>query len=189
MSITYNHSPVFITGERIDLCALNSENSKLYAKWENDAIIRHYSRNIFPFIIEDLKQAIENPPLAKFKDKVHFEIYHIKDNKPIGFAELNEIKWIDQRADLGLLIGEKKYHRQTIATEAGRLIVNYGFIELNLFKITANMISRNIASWKLAEKIGMNREAVFKKHVYVDGEYLDLYQYCIFRKDWLKKRI
>jgi RimJ/RimL family protein N-acetyltransferase len=69
------------------------------------------------------------------------------------------------------------------------MILEYGFNELNLVKITGNAYEMNIGSWKICEKIGMKRELVLKKQAYVKGKYVDEYQYYIFKVDWDQLRI
>lgn len=176
----------FIEGENVNLLPLNSEHIKLYVKWENNPNVRRYSRNTFPMTVEEYKKRFK-PEKTSAKTRILFEIWHKKDKKPIGFAEIHDISWLDRRALIGLLIGETEYWGQNLATEAGKLLIAYGFKELNLNKIYTAIFSPNIASWRCAEKIGMTREAVLKDHIYIDGKYYDDFKYCIFREQWLKQ--
>jgi ribosomal-protein-alanine N-acetyltransferase len=50
------------------------------------------------------------------------------------------------------------YWGQGLATEAARAILNYGFEHLNLPRLISRIDSENIASQKVAEKIGMTFE-------------------------------
>ncbi|HDZ17564.1 hypothetical protein LCGC14_1010370 [marine sediment metagenome] len=176
----------FIEGQSVNLLPINSEHVEIYIKWENNPKVRRYSRNVIPITSEEQKKVIEE---AKVDKRIIFEIWHKEDKKPIGFAELNDNDWINRRAEIGLMIGEPEYWNRGLATEAGKLLVNYGFMELNLNKIITSIFSPNIGSWRCVEKIGMIREATLKNHAYIDGVYVDDYKYCIFKEDWLKKRI
>jgi len=176
--------PVFIEGEIIDLVPLNSKNVNLYVKWENDPKVRIYSRNIIPVTIEIMKKMFE-PSENKYKRKITFEIWHKKDKKTIGFGEIADIDWYAQTAFLGLIIGEPDYWGQNIGEEATKLIIEYGFNELNLFKFKAGINSANIGSWRCAEKNGFTRVATFKKGCYVDRKYYDEYRYSLFKEDWI----
>ena len=175
----------FIEGHSINLLPTTSEHVGIYIKWENNPKVRKYSRNVIPITSEEQKKVLED---AKVNKRIIFEIWHKEDKKSIGFAELDDIDWINRRTELGLLIGEPEYWNKGLATEAGKLLVNYGFKELNLNKIFTAIFSPNIGSWRCVEKIGMTREATLKNHEYIDGAYVDDYKYCIFKKDWLKKR-
>ena len=183
--------PTFIEGETIDLVPLNVENIKLYAKWENNPKVRIYARNIIPRTIEDMKKYLEpseRQSRRSPKNEVSFEIWHKKDKKIIGFGEVSDINWYNQQAYLGLLIGEPDYWGQKIGEEATRLLVEYAFNELNIFKLKASILVVNKGSWRCAEKNGFTRVATFKKDMYVNGEYLDNYVYSLLKEDWLKLR-
>jgi RimJ/RimL family protein N-acetyltransferase len=178
---------VFIEGVSIDLVPLNKEHINLYVKWENDPEVRIYARNIIPKTAEDMKKLLE-PSEDNIKTEINFEVWHKKDRKPLGFGEVANINWYLQMGWLGLIIGESEYWGQKIGEEVTRLMVEYAFNELNLFKIYAGITSANIGSWRCAEKNGFTREAVFKKDAYVNGKYFDVFIYTLFKEDWLKNQ-
>jgi ribosomal-protein-alanine N-acetyltransferase len=179
---------VFIEGEYIDLVPLNSDNINMYVKWENDPKVRIYARNIIPKTAEEMKKLFEPPEGRMLKKEISFEVWHKKDKKSIGFGEVAEIDWYRQMGWLGLIIGESDYWRQKIGEEVTALMVEYAFNELNLFKIYAGINSANIGSWRCAEKNGFTREATFKKDAYINGKYLDVFVYSLFRDDWVKNK-
>ncbi|MHA1191859.1 MAG: GNAT family N-acetyltransferase [Promethearchaeota archaeon] len=178
----------FITGKNVDLLPGNNlENINLYAKWDNDQETRHYSRNTFPRTPEEYKKWIEEEKTGTPRE-IYFEIWHKADKKIIGFVSFNHINWTDRYAEIGMIIGEPEYRSKDLGTEAAALIVDYGFNELNMFKIGCGMFEVNVGSWKLAEKLGMQRELVYKEQAWVDGKYVDGYEYCIFHDEWKEKR-
>ncbi len=179
------HNFTFIQGDIIDLVPLNSEHVNLYVKWENNPSVRIYSRNIIPHTIEDMKKFFK-PSERGLKREISFEVWHKKDEKPIGFGEVADIDWYSQKAYLGLIIGEPEYWGQKIGEEATKLIVEYAFNELNLYKLQASINSANTGSWRCAEKNGFIREATLKKDSYVNGKYFDTYFYSLFKDDWVK---
>ncbi|KAF7769879.1 hypothetical protein PCIT_a2798 [Pseudoalteromonas citrea] len=73
-------------------------------------------------------------------------------------------------------------HGKGYASEALRLIVDYGFETLNLNKIIATCATSNIASWKLLEKTGFHRESMLTKNTSIGGQSVDDYVYVILRK-------
>jgi len=185
--MTNKHNFTFIQGDVIDLVPLNSEHVNLYVKWENNPSVRIYSRNIIPHTIEDMKKFFK-PSERRLKKEISFEVWHKKDKKPIGFGEVADIDWYGQKAYLGLIIGVPEYWGQKIGEEATKLIVEYAFNELNLYKLQADINSANMGSWRCAEKNGFIREATLKKDSYVNGKYFDTYIYSLFKEDWVKLR-
>jgi ribosomal-protein-alanine N-acetyltransferase len=89
------------------------------------------------------------------------------------------------RAELGYWIG-RPYWNQGYCTEAGRAALWYGFTELELNRIHAYHLSRNPASGRVMEKLGMAREGLLRQHVKKWGKYEDIVEYGLVREDWMK---
>ena len=177
----------FIEGERIDLIARNSKWNSLYSKWHNDPEVRHFAQHNMPKTPEEFKSWFEPPSERGMRDGVHLTIYHKKDKRPIGNIGFGRINWINRNAFIGAVIGEPDYWGKGLVGEAAKLLINYGFTELNFHKIYATIINPNKRSLRAAEKLGFKKEGVLKEDMYVDGEYVDFHQFGLFRRDWLKK--
>jgi RimJ/RimL family protein N-acetyltransferase len=177
----------FIEGERINLVTMNSKWADLSTKWLNDPEVRQYQRQAWPTTLEEAKKWFEPSSNQGLKDFVAFTIYHKKDEKPIGFVGLNRINWLNRNANTFWTIGEKEYWGRGIAAEASKLLIKYGFTELNLHKIYAGIFTPNKRSFRAAEKIGFKKEAVIKEDLYVDGKYVDTHLFALFKKDWLEE--
>ena len=91
------------------------------------------------------------------------------------------------RADLGYWIG-KPYWGRGYATEASREILRYGFIDLKLNKISATHMTRNPASGRVMEKIGMEKEGLLKQHALKWDEFVDLAVYGLLAKNWRRNQ-
>jgi len=176
----------FIEGETIDLVAGNSKWAQLSCKWQNDPKVRRYARNMWPHTIEDVKKWFEPSPDRHTREFVVFTIYHKRDKRPIGTVGLGRINWVSRNANIFATIGEPEYWGKGIAIEANKLLIKYGFTELNLHKIYAGVFTPNKRSLRAAEKLGFEKEAVLKEEMYVDGEYHDVHKFALFKRDWMK---
>ncbi len=76
------------------------------------------------------------------------------------------------------------YQRHGYATEAAAALLKYGFETLGLQRIVAACDSRNIASYRVMEKLGMRREARFQDCLPRQGEWLEEYLYAICVDEW-----
>ncbi|MFX1489889.1 MAG: GNAT family N-acetyltransferase [Promethearchaeota archaeon] len=173
----------FITGEIIDLFPLNPNHVSLYSKWENNPQVRKYARTAIPMTIEESKKYIVQSD-SKSRKIVMFEIWHKRDQKPIGYCEIGDFSWQNRNAYIGFLIGEIEYWGQKIGTELTKLLVDYGFKELNFHKITAEALSANTGSQRCLEKNGFKHQGTLKEDMFVDGEYMDMLLYGILKKEW-----
>ncbi len=177
----------FIEGERIDLVAGNSKWANLVCKWMNDPKVRHYSRNMWPLTLEEVKKWFEPPPDRQMREFIVFTVYHKEAKRPIGSIGFNQTNWVSRNANIFLTIGEPEYWGKGIAGEASRLMINYGFTELNFHKIFAGVFTPNSRSLRAAEKLGFEKEGVLKEEMYVDGKYHDIHKFALFKRDWKMK--
>lgn len=93
---------------------------------------------------------------------------------------------IDQRhhrAELGYWVGVPHWNRG-YTTEAARAILAYGFGTLGLNRIHAIHFTRNPASGRVMQNIGMLYEGRLCQHVLKWGKYEDIEAYGIVREDW-----
>jgi RimJ/RimL family protein N-acetyltransferase len=85
-----------------------------------------------------------------------------------------------QRAELGCWIG-RDFWGQGFFTEAARELVNYGFTALDLHRIQASHLSRNPASGRVMQKIGMTHEGRLRDYVRKWGVFEDTDLYGMVR--------
>ncbi|HET9431170.1 MAG TPA: GNAT family N-acetyltransferase [Chitinophagaceae bacterium] len=76
------------------------------------------------------------------------------------------------RAEIGYLLNPK-FQGIGIMQEAISSVLNYGFRDMKLHSIEANVNPANLSSIKLLEKNGFVREAWFKENYYYNGKFLD----------------
>lgn len=67
-----------------------------------------------------------------------------------------------EQAEIGYTL-VRSYHGQGYATEAVRAVISYGFGNLGLHRIYANVACANLRSVALLERLGLRREAHFKR--------------------------
>ena len=86
-------------------------------------------------------------------------------------------------AELGYWLGEK-YWKRGIMTDAVKEFVTYVFTEFpHLQKIYATVFDFNIASQKVLEKAGFEREAVLKKGAIKNEKVVDLHYFSRIREE------
>lgn len=88
--------------------------------------------------------------------------------------------------DVGWYI-DPKYQGNGYGFEAAKAMLDYMFCEVKISKINTGAAVVNPASWKLMEKIGMNRqqETKFNEYTFID-ESIECYSYEITREEYLK---
>ena len=134
-------------------------------------------------------------PISKSKEDASLYIQHITDlhknneaitwgialkNNPqlIGYIGIWNIKKEHYRAETGYAL-HTDHHRKGIMQEALSEILKYGFKEMKLHSIEANVNPLNIASIKLLERNNFIREAYFKEDYFFNGKFLDTAIYSL----------
>jgi RimJ/RimL family protein N-acetyltransferase len=74
-----------------------------------------------------------------------------------------------------------------LATEAATAILHYGFECLDCHRIYAVTTTRNERSWRLAERIGMRREAHFRESELSNGSWRDGLVYALLESEWRRR--
>lgn len=71
------------------------------------------------------------------------------------------------------------------ATEAARAVVSWLFEALAMEKVMARADAANRGSWRVMERLGMEREAFHRSHRVLRGERRDEVVYGVLRRDWI----
>ncbi len=105
------------------------------------------------------------------------------DDRPIGHLVFHS--WYGPRThEIGWVL-RQDMRGKGYTTEGARALLRYGFETLGLHRIIATCQPENPASWRVMEKLGMRREAHFRKgHLWRDGSWWDEYFYAILAEEW-----
>ena len=87
-----------------------------------------------------------------------------------------------RRAELGYWVG-LPYWGRGYATEASEALLGFGFDVLGLNRIQAHHITRNPASGRVMQKLGMEFEGIIRQHVFARGKFEDVALYAILGSD------
>jgi [ribosomal protein S5]-alanine N-acetyltransferase len=96
----------------------------------------------------------------------------------IGFHDFSPVQ--SHRAEFGYWLA-KPYWGQGIMTSMIQKACAIGFAKLNLSKITAYVFVNNLASARVLEKAGFEKEGYLKKHFRKNGQLLDSWAYALLR--------
>ena len=101
----------------------------------------------------------------------------------VGHVSLEMFSPKYRTREMGYIL-HRDHQGKGYATEASRALMSYGFRMLNLHRVIATCDPRNSASFGVMEKLGMRREAHFRKDVQIRGEWSDEYFYAILKEEW-----
>ncbi len=173
-----------LTGRNVRLTAIRDSDVEAIEAWFNDVqFLRSY----------DVVPAIPRQPtevrkmLQGFSDsgeRIIFAIRAIETDQIIGISGFDEIIWSNGAAALFIGIGDKRYIAKGFGRESIRLLLDFGFNELNFYRIQLNVISYNGPAIRLYESLGFIKEGIFRKFIQRDGDRYDLYLYGLLKEEW-----
>ena len=76
-----------------------------------------------------------------------------------------------------------EYWRRGYATEMAARLIAFGFEEIGLHRITADIAAENMASRRVAEKIGMKYEGTARDCIFAQGRWWTEAKYAILARD------
>jgi RimJ/RimL family protein N-acetyltransferase len=80
-------------------------------------------------------------------------------------------------------------HRgQGFATEAVGALLDIAFVTYRLHRVTARIDARNLASLRLAERVGMRQEAHLVENEWFKGAWSDEIDFAMLQREWLSTR-
>lgn len=169
----------------IKLRMLEPEDLELWYKWENDPSCWNGSDTIMPVSRYALKRYIEeshNKSIYETK-QVRLMIEYIPDNVSVGTLEIFDFDPFHFRAEIGILIADKKYRRKRIASTAMEGIINYCFKTLHLHQLYCNIRSDNNECIKLFSKLGFVQTGIKKEWAKTSSGYTDEYIFQLINRE------
>ena len=177
-----NLKNIFLDGENIYLKPLEINDIEgNYLKWLNDEdVVKYNSHGKFPLNTDRLRGYITSAKDSK--DSIILAIIFKKEDIHVGNISLQSINWIDRKAEISFVLGEKSFWDKGIMFEAGTLLIKHAFKNLNLHRIYCGTSSQNIGMQKLASKLGMIKEGERKESIYNNGKFYSIFEYGILNK-------
>ena len=87
------------------------------------------------------------------------------------------------RAEIGYWVG-RPYWNLGLGTEGARAVLDFAFGTLGLHRVHAMHMTRNPASGRVMQKIGMSREGVLRQHIRKWDVFEDVAVYGILREEF-----
>lgn len=171
-----------LSTERLVLKLMEQADETDIIRWRND---REVTESLFSsrgITISEHRNWFDS--YVKSGNRIEFMVIKKDDGKKIGTIGLSNIDHRNQKAEYGILLGEKDEWGKGYAKEASIAIINYGFEELNLMKIYLRVFKDNTAAVNLYKKLGFVEEGILRKEYYKNGRFKDVLPMSVLREEW-----
>lgn len=183
-----------LRGKKVLLRPVRRSDIQYFLKWFNDPEVIQYLNLYLPMTEMAEEKFIEELGASRAQNTVMFVIEAIEGDsskpfdaaqgKPIGNTSLVNISARDHNATFGIAIGEKDYWSKGYGTEAARLIINYGFEQLNLHRINSGAFAFNERSLKMHKRVGFKEEGRQREYIFKNGKFHDHVLFGMLREEW-----
>ena len=178
----------FLIGEKVYLRPIEaSDLTGPYVNWLNDYEVTQFMETgSFPTTEESLQKYAQS--VIHSSNNVMLAIIEKKSGIHVGNIKLGSIQWIHRRADVGIMVGDRRAWGKGYGHEATALVLAYAFRRLNLHKVTLGVYADHDGAVRSYKKLGFAVEGTLKQHLFRDGSFHDEYVMGILRSDYEKGR-
>jgi RimJ/RimL family protein N-acetyltransferase len=162
-------------GALVRLRGLEKSDLDAIMKWVND---------------EEVKQFLGAGPLTYPVSRMQEENFIEFANRPaddrktfaietlageyLGGIDFHTINWIDRFAEIGIVIGDKRFWGKGYGTDAMRVMLRLAFDKMGLHRVWLRVFAFNERAIASYEKCGFRREGVLREQRFWGGKYHDV---------------
>ena len=185
MKMTNNKD--LLSGQLVRLTAMNAEtDATVLARWDLDSeYVRQlnsgpHDMNLAKKIREEIEKEQSEDP-----NTIAFAVRTLSDDQLIGFVAFDGINWRYGDTFVGIGIGERAYRGKGYGTDTMRVLLRYGFMELNLARVQLNTFSYNERAIRSYFKAGFVEEGRMRGMLLRNGQRWAFVYMSILREEWL----
>ena len=179
MSIFSNEPP------SVSLRALESADIEATLAWHNSGELYQNLGAPARFVSRESEIQWLKARSAFSQNELNLAIITAGDGKHIGNIYLREIDWVSRRGVLHIFIGDSVSRSKGYGTAAVNLLIEHAFLNLNLQRITLEVLEDNEHAVACYAKLGFVKEGVLRKHIFKNGNYLDVFYMAILKEEFL----
>lgn len=112
-----------------------------------------------------------------------FAVLEANRDEVLGCISLLEIDETHLQAELSFFVSAKASGKG-LTTEAGRIVLRFGFFSLGLNRIYALHLVSNAGSVKVLEKLGFKGEGVLRERVKNKGDFYDVKMLSLLKREF-----
>ena len=169
-----------LKGNLVGLTAVERSEIEQFRIWRNNPGLRKFFRE-YRELNSDMQEKWFQNIANKDDPVIMLSIRRLSDNELLGCCGLLYINWIHRHAELSLYIGFDNAYidNHGYAYESCILLLEYGFKELGLNKISTEVYEFDVKKDSLLKKFGFHLDGILRKNYFYEGKWWDSKIYSI----------
>jgi len=123
--------------------------------------------------------------MQKLQGNVHVRLgIFLPDGTVIGDVALQDIDWKNRSCTIGYGLTKLEYRRKGYGTDATKTMIEYGFHNMGLERISSETLEHNIGAQRVLEKCGFTLEGRERKQRYFAGKRYDRLIFGLLKEEY-----
>lgn len=161
-----------LSGQHTQLRAIERTDLPQLLAWRNNPAFRQYFREY-----RELNQAQQTrwfEDIVLQDNRVRMFAICDLDQQLLGACGLCYINWVDRNADFSIYIGHQQLYIDAFyAVDAANTLLQYGFDELNLHRVWAEIYDFDSRKIQLFDQLGFTLEGRHRQTHWTNGQWCD----------------
>jgi RimJ/RimL family protein N-acetyltransferase len=173
-----------LTGEHVGLRAIEPDDLQQLMDWRNRPEFRRFFREYRELGMTEQRAWFEKTVIADHRTLM-FAITERDSGRLLGATGLCFIDWVNRNCDISIYIGaDDAYIDDRFAPDTARVLLDYGFDELCMHRIWAEIYAFDERKRAFFEALGFKLDGVHREHHFAEGEWHDSLFFAILEGEW-----
>lgn len=186
LKVNFDPFPVLVTDRLLLRRTVVSDAERLFQMRSDKRVMQYIIRPLATSIEDVLPIIAIFDELLASNEGIHWAICLKEENLFIGNISLFRFKKEHSRAELGYYL-HSEYWNKGIMSEAIQVTLKYAFETMEANSVEADINPTNLASAKILERNGFEREAFFKERYFWQDSFRDSAVFSLLSSDWKQK--
>ena len=175
-----------LKGSFVGLRAIERADLSILLEFRNNPEYRRYFREYRELSMANQNVWYDEIVMKDLKTAM-FSIIELESDRLLGACGLCYIDWINKNADFSIYIGaDNLYIDDKFAPDAGLVMVRYGFEELRLHRLWAEIYDFDDDKRKFFENLGFELEGRHRETHWSEGKWHDSLFYSLLNDELQK---
>jgi RimJ/RimL family protein N-acetyltransferase len=173
-----------LKGKYIGLRSIEKSDLPQLLEWRNKPEYRRYFREYREINAESQNRWFESKVLNDASTRM-FAIEDLSNKNLLGACGLCYIDWINRNADFSIYIGAQDlYVDDKFAIDASLIMIKYGFEELNLHRLWAEIYDIDKPKQKMFDQLGFKLDGIHRQTHWMEGKWCNSLFYSFLENEY-----
>jgi RimJ/RimL family protein N-acetyltransferase len=162
-----------LKGALVGLRAVEQADLTQLLEWRNRPEFRRYFREYRELSSTNQQEWFEKAVRGDSQTRM-FAIVELSSQRLLGACGLCYINWVDRNADFSIYLGaDNLYIDEKYAVDAAKVMARYGFDELQMHRLWAEIYDFDEPKKKMFSTLGFKLDGRFRQTHFTEGKWCD----------------